>query len=61
MKQEFYIRLREWRSISVDSEDGETYLSFHVPGGHLGSTLTKSETFELFKALESIVKAQEGA
>lgn len=57
--KEFYLRLRDNKSLIVSPDDDDVVLSVHVPGGHMMVTLTWDQGLDLLEALRIILETQD--
>ena len=55
MNKDFYIRLRDNKSIILDNYNDGMSLSVHIPGGHITIFLDKSEALGVLKAVQAIM------
>lgn len=56
MNKDFYIRLRDNKSIILDNYNDGMSLSVHIMGGHITIFLDKNEALEVLRALQAIME-----
>lgn len=57
MEKEFMIQHGEDRNnLSVSEHEGGVWLSLHIRGGHISTTMTKDQAKQLIEALSQLVE-----